>query len=159
MHGSFFWPGINKAIEEVVCQCETYTQFQSQNAAAPVTPTLTPPCPWQMCATDIFTLEGICIPGSGLLLLEDDLCSMSSTQPEQCQQGHLTAEGDVLRAWHPQSHSLWQWPTICECPVCWLLHILGHLTWNLKSALLTIQWICWGMHQVHQTCTPMSQIQ
>ena len=27
--GSFFWPGINKVIEEVVCQCETCTQFQS----------------------------------------------------------------------------------------------------------------------------------
>ena len=24
-HGSFFWPGINKAIKEVVCQCETCT--------------------------------------------------------------------------------------------------------------------------------------
>ena len=57
--GSFFWPGINKAIEEVVCQCETYTWFQSQNAAAPLTPTPTPSCPWQMCATDIFMLEGI----------------------------------------------------------------------------------------------------
>ena len=59
MHGSFFWPGINKAIEEVVCQCETCTQFQSQNAAAPLMPTLTPSHPWQMCATDIFTLEGV----------------------------------------------------------------------------------------------------
>ena len=58
-HGSFFWAGINKAIEEVVCQCETCTQFQSQNAAAPLTPTPTPSCPWQMCATDIFMLEGI----------------------------------------------------------------------------------------------------
>ena len=58
-HGSFFWPHINKAIEEVVCQCEACTQFQSQNAAAPLTPTPTPSCPWQMCATDIFTLEGI----------------------------------------------------------------------------------------------------
>ena len=58
-HGSFFWPGINKAIEEVVCQCETCTWFQSQNATAPLTPTPTPSCPWQMCATDIFTLEGI----------------------------------------------------------------------------------------------------
>ena len=52
-------PGINKAIEEVVCQCETCTQFHSQNAAAPLTPTPTPSHPWQMCATDIFTLEGI----------------------------------------------------------------------------------------------------
>ena len=33
--GSFFWPGINKAIKEVVCQHETCTWFQSQNAAAP----------------------------------------------------------------------------------------------------------------------------
>ena len=58
-HGRFFWPGINKAIEEVVCQCETCTWFQSQNAAVPLTPTPTPSCPWQMCATDIFTLEGV----------------------------------------------------------------------------------------------------
>ena len=27
---------------------------------------------------------------------------MYSTQPEQCQQGCLTAEGDVCRAWHPR---------------------------------------------------------
>ena len=54
---SFFWPGINKAIEEVVCQCETCMQFQSQNAAMPLTPT--PSCPWQMCTTDIFMLEGV----------------------------------------------------------------------------------------------------
>ena len=59
VHGSFFWPSINKAIEEVVHQCETCTWFQSQNAAAPLTPTPTPSHPWQMCATDIFTLEGI----------------------------------------------------------------------------------------------------
>ena len=55
-------------------------------------------------------------PGSGWLLLKDDLSLMSSTQPEQCQQGCLTAEGDVFRAWHPQSPSLWQWPTICKWP-------------------------------------------
>ena len=57
--GSFFWPCINKAIEEVVCQYKTCTQFQSQNAAAPLTPTPTPSCPWQMCATDIFMLKGV----------------------------------------------------------------------------------------------------
>ena len=97
-------------------------------------------------------------PGSGQLLLKDDLCSMPSTQPEQCQQGHLAAEGDVSRAWHPWSPLLWQWPTICECPVHWLLYILRHNTWNLKSALPTIQRICQGMCQVCQTCTPMSQV-
>ena len=57
--GSFFWPSINKPIEEVVHQCETCTWFQSQNAAAPLTPTPTPSHPWQMCTTDIFTLEGV----------------------------------------------------------------------------------------------------
>ena len=57
--GSFFWPSINKAIKEVVHQCEACTKFQSQNAAAPLTPTTTPLCPWQMCTTDIFMLEGV----------------------------------------------------------------------------------------------------
>ena len=56
--GCIFWPGINKAIEEVVCQCEACTQFQAQNAAASLTPMPTPSCPWQKCALDIFTLEG-----------------------------------------------------------------------------------------------------
>ena len=88
-------------------------------------------------------------PGSGWLLLEDDLCPMPSTWPEQCQQGCLPTERDVFRAWHPWSPSLWQWPTICKHPVRWLLNILGHLTWNLKSALPTVQWICQGMPNMH----------
>ena len=50
---------INKAIEEAVWQCETCTHFQAQNATEPLTPTPTLSHPWQMCATDIFTLEGI----------------------------------------------------------------------------------------------------
>ena len=99
------------------------------------------------------------LSGSWQFLLEDDLPLMSSTQPEQCQQGCLTAERDVCRAWHPWSPSLWQWPIICKCPIHQLLHMLGHNTQNLKSALPTIQQICWGLHQVHQTCTPMSQVQ
>ena len=57
--GCVFWLGMNKAIEEAVWQCETHTQFQAQNAAAPLTPMPTPSHPWQMCAMDIFTLEGI----------------------------------------------------------------------------------------------------
>ena len=57
--GSFFWPSINKAIKEVVCQCEPCTQFQSQNATVALTPTPTPLLPWQMCATNIFMLEGV----------------------------------------------------------------------------------------------------
>ena len=100
-HGSFFWPSINKAIKEVVHQCETCTWFQSQNAAAPLTPTPTPSRPWQMCATDIFTLEGIDHLVVGDFYSKDDLCPTSSTWPEQCQQGLLTAERDVFRAWHP----------------------------------------------------------
>ena len=57
--GSFFWSGINKDIKNVVHQCETCTWFQSQNVAAPLTPTPTPSHPWQMCVTDIFMLEGV----------------------------------------------------------------------------------------------------
>ena len=57
-HGCVFWPGINKAIEEAVQQCETCTQFQAQNAAAPLPLMPTLSCPWQMRAMDFFTLEG-----------------------------------------------------------------------------------------------------
>ena len=74
---------------------------------------------------------------------------MSSTWPEQHQQGCLTAERDVFRAWHPQSPLVWQWPTICECPVHRLLYILGHLTWNLKSTLPTIQWHASSLSNMH----------
>ena len=59
VHGCIFWPGINIVIKEIVCQSETCTQFQAHNAAAPLTPTPTSSQPWQMCATDIFTLEGV----------------------------------------------------------------------------------------------------
>ena len=44
-HGCVFWPGINKAIEESVWQCETCTWFQAQKAAAFLTPMPTPSCP------------------------------------------------------------------------------------------------------------------
>ena len=62
MHGCIFWPGINKVIEEVVHQCETCTKIQAQYAAAPLTPMPTPSLPWQMCTSDIFTLEGAHYP-------------------------------------------------------------------------------------------------
>ena len=58
-HACVFWLGINKAIEESVWQCETYMRFQAQNAITPLTPTPTPSCPWQMCASDFFTLDGM----------------------------------------------------------------------------------------------------
>ena len=94
-------------------------------------------------------------PGSGRFLLKDDLCQMPSTQPEQCQQGCLTAERDVFRAWHPQSPLLWQWPTICECQfadfcIAWgishetsSLHYLqfsGFAEACVKSAKHALQW-------------------
>ena len=53
--GCVFWPGINKAIEKLFGS----VKFKAQNAAAPLTPTPTPSCPWQICASDIFTLDGV----------------------------------------------------------------------------------------------------
>ena len=57
--GCVFWPGINKAIEEVIWQCETCMRCQAQNAPTPLTSIHTPSCPWQICATGIFTLNGM----------------------------------------------------------------------------------------------------
>ena len=96
--GSFFWPGINKVIEEVVCQYEACIQFQNQNAAAPLTLTPTPLHPWQMCATDIFTLEGIDHLVVGDFYLKMILVQCLPPSQSNAQQGHLAAEGDVFRA-------------------------------------------------------------
>ena len=111
---------------------ETCTWFQSQNAAAPLTPTPTPSHLWQMCATDIFMLEGI-----DHLVVGDFYSKMIFVQclpPGQSNANKvvLTAEGDVLRAWHLWSPSLWQWPAICKCSVCQLLYNWGisHETWS-----------------------------
>ena len=58
-NGCIFWPGINKAIEDAVWQCETCMRFQARNAATSLTPTPTPSCPWQICASAIFTLDAV----------------------------------------------------------------------------------------------------
>ena len=154
MHGSFFWPGINKAIEEVVCQCETCTRFQSQNAAAALTPTPMPLFPWQMCTTDIFMLEGI-----DHLVVGDFYSKMIFVQhlpPSQSNANKVVSLLKEMFSEHgiPEVLCSDNEPTICECPVCQLLYSFGHLTQNLKSALPTVQRIHWGMCQVCQTCTP-----
>ena len=98
-------------------------------------------------------------PGSGWLLLKDDLCLTSSTQPggtptrpsycwKRCFQSMASPKSFSLT----MAHNL-------QVPSLPTSVYLGHNTQNLKSTLPTIQWIHWGMHQVHQTCTPKSQIQ
>ena len=57
--GFVFCLGISKAIEEAVQQCEKCMRFQIQNAATPLTPTPTPSHLWQICASDIFRLDGM----------------------------------------------------------------------------------------------------
>ena len=97
------------------------------------------------CATDIFMLEGVDHLVVGNFYSKMIFVWHIPPGQSNAQQGHLAAEGDVIRAWHPQSPSLWQWPTICKYLVCWLLYSLGQLTQNLKSTLPTVQQICQGM--------------
>ena len=65
-HGCAFWPGINKVIEEAVWQCETCMRFEAQSATTTLKPTPTPSHSWQICTSDIFTLDGM-----GYLILTD----------------------------------------------------------------------------------------
>ncbi len=53
-----FWPGYTKAIEETVKKCETCMTHQAKNAPTPLQPTPPPARPWQIVASDIFTLDG-----------------------------------------------------------------------------------------------------
>ena len=144
--GSFFWPSINKAIQEVVCQCETCTWFQSQNAAAPLTPTPTPSHPWQMCATDIFTLEGVdhLVVGdfySKIIFIWHIPPGQSNANKVVLLLKEMFSEHGIPKVLHSDNG-----PQYVSAPVCWLLSISEHYTWNLKSTLPTIQWICWGIH-------------
>ena len=145
-HGSFFWPGINKAIEEVVCQFETCTQFQNQNAAVPLTPTPTPSCPWQMCATDIFMLEGV-----DHLVVGDFYSKMIFVwhiPPGQSNANEVVSVLKEMFSEHGISKVLCSdnGPQYASAQFAYFCISWGHNRWNLKSALPTIQWIHWGMH-------------
>ena len=153
--GSFFWPGINKAIKEVVCQCEACTWFQSQNAAAPFTPTSTPSHPWHMCATDIFILEGVdhLVVGdfySKMIFVWHLPSSQSNTNNVISLLKEIFSEHGIPKVLCSDNGPPYASAQFAD---------FWHHTQNLKSTLPTIQWICQSMHQVLQTCTPKSQIQ
>ena len=94
------------------------------------------------------------LPDMWQLLFKDDTCLMSSIWPEQHCQSCLIAQRNVLRAWNFWSILLWQWPSVCECTVYWVLHLLGYHTWDLKAPLPTIKWIHRGVHKICEACTP-----
>ena len=104
--GILFWPSINKAIKEVVHQFETCTQFQSQNAVVPLTPTPTPSHPWQMCATDIFMLEGVDYLVNGDLYLK--MIFIPHLSPGQSNANKVVSllKEIFSEHWHPGSPSL-----------------------------------------------------
>ena len=115
---------------------------------------------WQMCATNIFMLEGVDHLVVGNFYLK--MIFVWHLPPGQSNANEVVcaAERDACQSMaSPKSFALTMAHNMCKCPVYQLLYILGHNTWNLKSALPTIQWICWGMHQVCQTHTPISQVQ
>ena len=156
--GSFFWPGINKAIEEVVCQCETCTHFQSQNATAPLTPTPTPSRPWQMCATDIFTLEGIdhLVVGDFHLKMIFVQClppGQSNTNKVISLLKEMFSEHGIPEVLHSDNGPQYASVQFADFCTSWGI---SHETSSLHYP--TVQWICRGMCQVCQTCTPMSQV-
>ena len=57
--GCVSWPGMYKAIEDAVLQCETCMRFRAQNVATPLIKTTTPSHPWQICASHIFTFDDV----------------------------------------------------------------------------------------------------
>ena len=94
------------------------------------------------------------LPHMWQLLLKDDPHLMSPIWPEQHQQSYLTAQGNVLWGRNPRSPLLWQWSSIHEWPVHWILHFLGYHPQDLKPSLSTIKWICRGMCKIGKACAP-----
>ena len=95
--GCVFWHGINKTIEKDVWQCETCMRFQAQNVATPLTPTPTPSHPWQICASDIFTLND-----ADYLILSDFfskvilVCNLPAGQSNSAKVIHILEEWFVI---------------------------------------------------------------
>ena len=157
--GSFFWPSINKAIEEVVCQCETCTWFQSQNAAVPLTPTPTPSHPWQMCATDIFMLEGVdhLVVGNFYLKMLFVWClppGQNNTNKVILLLKEMFSEHGIPKVLHSDNGPQYVSAQFTDFCLSWgITHETSSLHYPQSK------WICQGMHQVCQTRTPISQIQ
>ena len=150
--GCVFWPGINKTIEEAVQQCETCTWFQAQNAAAPLTPMPTLSHPWQICATDIFTLEG-----TNYLICSDFYSKMILVQHLPSGQSNTVKVISLLTEMFSEHviPKVLCSDNVCKCTIHWVLHLLGYHTWDLKPTLSAIKWICWGMCKICEACTPM----
>ena len=104
--GCVFWPGINKAIEEGVWQCETCMRFQDKNATTPLTPTPTPSHPWKMCASDIFTLDGM-----DYLILADSyskvilVCNLPTSKGNSAQKSSTSSKNCCVIMAHQKSYT------------------------------------------------------
>ncbi|XP_052809376.1 uncharacterized protein K02A2.6-like [Mya arenaria] len=54
-----FWPGMSSDISDMVQQCDICLTHRSSNNKEPMQPHQIPEQPWQVVATDIFTLDGV----------------------------------------------------------------------------------------------------
>ena len=53
-----FWPGMNKAIEEMIAKCDTCQEYQTSNPKEPMVTGQIPTKPCEIVATDIFSWNG-----------------------------------------------------------------------------------------------------
>ena len=49
-----FWPGMNKAIEHTIENCDVYHEYCDSNPKEPMLPGPIPERPWEVIATDLF---------------------------------------------------------------------------------------------------------
>ena len=55
---SVFWPGMNSDVTKLVSACPICQEHRNSNPKEPLLPSITPDYPWQIVATDLFTLDG-----------------------------------------------------------------------------------------------------
>ena len=54
-----FWPGMSSEISDLVSKCTTCLEFKNSNQKEPMIPTPIPSRPWEIIATDLFSLDSI----------------------------------------------------------------------------------------------------
>jgi len=53
-----FWPGLNKAIDQLICSCSTCRTVTNLVRKQPLTSSESPQLPWQEVGVDLFHLDG-----------------------------------------------------------------------------------------------------
>jgi transposase InsO family protein len=93
----FYWPGMNKDIEDVIAKCNVCAQYRATNQKEPLMSSPVPTRPWESIATDLFELRNkdylVTVDYYSNFIEVDRLYSKTSTEVIQKLKAHMARCG------------------------------------------------------------------